>query len=81
MHKISVITYGDFDQTQTIGSVEIVIPGISQTLKDKYGDIIKNNNTIVFNARLDRNNLMHGPKLGSTLRTANVQKTKNTTVM
>ena len=77
---ISVIAYGDFNQTQTIGDVELDIPNLQTELGNKYKSIITGN-YLKINARLDRNNLMHGPKLGSTLRTANIQKTWNTAVM
>ena len=77
---ISVIAYGDFNQTQTIGGVKLDIPNLSSELGDKYKSIIKGN-YLQFDAKLDRNNIMHGPKLGSTLRTANIQKTWNTAAM
>ena len=80
INGISVITYGDFDQTQTIGKVKLYIPNLSNELGNKYKSIIKGD-YLTFDARLDRNNIMHGPKLGSTLRTANIQKTWNTAVM
>jgi hypothetical protein len=78
-HGISVITYGDFDQTQTRGPVRMNIPGLKDALGSKYPEIKQDQ--ISFDARLDRNNFIHGPKLGSTLRTANSCKTYNTTVM
>jgi hypothetical protein len=78
-HGISVITYGDFDQTQTRGPVKMNVPGLKDALGSKYPEIKQDQ--IAFDARLDRNNFIHGPKLGSTLRTANSCKTYNTTVM
>ena len=77
---ISVVAYGDFNQTQTIGNVKLDVPNLQSELGNKYKTIIKGN-YLEFNAALDRNNLMHGPKLGSTLRTANIQKTWNTAAM
>lgn len=85
-YGISIITAGDFDQSQTTGKVnlsEIASGEIQQAIAEANGaKIDKGNGTTVtvpadYEVRYiidtDRNNIIHAPKIGTAIRTENSQ--------
>lgn len=81
LHGISVLTFGDLDQSRTRSSFDIKIPGLETIArKHKIGDAYKND---IFNvvSNIERTQIFHGPKLGFSMRTRNIQQDKNQNLM
>ena len=65
-YGISVLAYGDFDQTKCHGILE---------------GALKNTDVSNMDTMSNRNNFIHSIKIGTSLRTQNSQKTLNTSIM
>lgn len=72
-HRITVLTFGDLDQNKARGDVEIRID--KENLK-KVG-LEWNKDTMPMNIGIQRGQLLHGSKLGFSVRTRNIQQDKN----
>lgn len=90
-YGISIVTTGDLDQSQAQGEFtfpEAIIKEANKelteskiTFKDDRGNEQTKFKGFYFLIQIERNQLMRAPKLGTSLRTANSQKTKNLVTM
>ena len=76
-YGISIITTGDLDQSQARGKFTLNDDIVSEIKDEANSKGVSINTDIIFNFGIDRNTMMRVPKLGTSLRTANTQKTKN----
>lgn len=77
LNGIKVLTFGDLDQTIESAYLDLKVPGISEKAKlTNKDDVIHDSNF-----RIGRNNFMHCPKLGDSIRTANVLQNDNINLM
>ena len=82
---IPVIMSGDLQQSQMTGEIKISnedIAAINKELaekgiKDSSGNVIKFDKTFPLNLHLSRNQVIHTPKIGTSMRTENNQKNMN----
>ena len=77
-HGISVLAFGDLDQSRGRGTVTLNIKGLDKALENAHlhlEDIDGDVWTVGVN--IARNNFVHGPKLGVSMRTRNIQQDKN----
>ena len=82
---IPVIMSGDLQQSQMTGEIKISnedITAINKELaekgiKDSSGNVIKFDKTFPLNLHLSRNQVIHTPKIGTSMRTENNQKNMN----
>ena len=77
---VSVLAFGDLDQTRSKGDLTVKIEGLEEAAK-KAGLEIKNGDSINFTTSIERNSFIHGPKLGVSMRTRNAQQDKNQALM
>lgn len=76
---ISVLTFGDLDQTRAKGKFTLTIPGLKDAAT-KAGAALASD-SVVFDTSITRNSFIHGPKLGVSMRTRNAQQDKNQALM
>lgn len=81
LHGISVLAFGDLDQTRANASPLIKIKGLTQAAKDELDIDISDDTLPGYETNLSRIQLIHGPKLGFSMRTRNKQQDKNQEIM
>lgn len=79
IHGISVLTFGDLDQSRTRSNFTIKIPGL-EAIGRKYKLNYKDDLFSV-KSNIERTQILHGPKLGFSMRTRNIQQDKNQNLM
>ena len=81
-HGISVLAFGDLDQNVNNGKIVLKLPEVRRKMEKRLGvtlgeGLIKKDGTVSYNTKMERGQMMHGFKLGFSMRTRSSQSDKN----
>lgn len=80
-HGISVLTFGDLDQTRATGTADVKIKELTKIAESHKIETVKDDIFKAWETNISRIQLIHGPKLGFSMRTRNKQQDKNQEIM